>query len=69
MSRRTIFIYPNLENPSKYVVVCQAKLLSAPEQLHYGCIMPLTLLPDYVRVQDGKVQAGGYFDSDWKLSP
>jgi hypothetical protein len=46
--------------------VWQAKLLSAPDQLHYGWIMPLCLLPDYVRVKDGKVVAGGHFDSDWK---
>jgi pimeloyl-ACP methyl ester carboxylesterase len=63
---RTIFIYPNPENPSRYVVVWQAKLLSAPDQLHYGWIMPLCLLPDYVRVKGGKVIAGGHFDSDWK---
>ena len=64
---RTIFVYPNPENPEHYVVVWQTKLLSGPEKLHYGWIMPLTLLPDYVRVQDGKVVSGGRFDSDWKL--
>jgi hypothetical protein len=63
---RTIFIYPNPENLERYVVVWQAKLLSAPEQLKYGWIMPLSLLPDYVCVKDGKVVEGGHFDSDWK---
>ena len=64
---RTIFVYPNPENPSRYVVVWQTKLLSGPVPLHYGWIMPLTLLPDYVRVKDGKILAGGHFDSDWRL--
>jgi len=30
--------------------------------------MPLSLLPDHVRVKDGKIVSGGHFDSDWKLS-
>jgi enterochelin esterase-like enzyme len=64
-----IFIYPNPENPSRYVVVWSAKLLSAPESdLHAGWIMPLNLLPDYVDVKGGKVASGGHFDNDWKLS-
>ena len=65
---RTIFVYPNPENAERYVVVWQAKLLSGPVPLHYGWIMPLTLLPDYVRVKDGRVLSGGHFDSDWKLA-
>jgi endo-1,4-beta-xylanase len=63
----SIFIYPNPENPKRYVVVWSAKLLSAPDPgLHAGWIMPLNLLPDYVRVKDGKVAAGGHFDNEWK---
>ncbi len=64
---RTIFVYPNPESPEHYVVVWQSKLLSGPVPLHYGWIMPLTLLPDYVRVKDGRVISGGHFDSDWRL--
>jgi endo-1,4-beta-xylanase len=63
-----IFIYPNPENPSRYVVVWSAKLLSAPDPgLHAGWIMPLNLLPDYVKVKDGKVASGGHFDNEWSL--
>jgi len=66
---RCVFIYPNPENPDRYVVVWQAKLLSAPgEALHHLWIMPLCLLPDYLRVKEGKIVSGGHFDSDWKLS-
>ena len=64
----SIFVYPNPESPSHYVVVWSAKLLSAPDPgLHAGWIMPLNLLPDYVVVKDGKVASGGHFDSDWNL--
>jgi endo-1,4-beta-xylanase len=63
-----IFIHPNPENPSRYVVVWSAKLLSAPEPgLNAGWIMPLNLLPDYVLVKDGRVASGGHFDNRWKL--
>ena len=63
-----IFIYPNPENPSRYVVVWSAKLLSAPDPgLRSSWIMPLQLLPDHVRVKDGKVVSGGHFDSDWQM--
>jgi enterochelin esterase-like enzyme len=63
-----IFIHPNPESPSHYVVVWSAKLLSAADPgLHAGWIMPLNLLPDYVAVKDGRVASGGHFDSDWKL--
>jgi hypothetical protein len=63
-----IFIHPNPENPSRYVVVWSAKLLSAPDPgLHAGWIMPLNLLPDYVQVTDGRVAVGGHFDNEWKL--
>jgi hypothetical protein len=67
---RSIFIYPNPENSARYVVVWQAKLLStAGEALRYAWIMPLCLLPDYVRVKDGSVVSGGHFTSDWQLGP
>jgi hypothetical protein len=63
-----IFIHSNPENPSGYVVVWSAKLLSAPDPgLHAGWIMSLNLLPDYVQVTDGRVAAGGHFDNAWKL--
>jgi hypothetical protein len=29
--------------------------------------MPIGLLPDYLKVKDGQIVAGGHFDSDWKL--
>ena len=65
---RTIFIYPNPENPARYVVVWPTKLLSVPgDALCYPWIMPLSLLPDHVRVKDGKIVSGGHFDSDWRL--
>jgi hypothetical protein len=64
----SIFIYPNPESPSHYVVVWSGKLLSAPDPgLHAGWIMPLNLLPDYVKVKDGRVTAGGHFDNQWNL--
>jgi pimeloyl-ACP methyl ester carboxylesterase len=63
-----IFIYPNPENPSRYVVVWSGKLLSAPDPgLNAGWMMALNLLPDYVEVKDGKVVSGGHFDNDWNL--
>jgi pimeloyl-ACP methyl ester carboxylesterase len=63
----TIFIYPNPESPAHYVVVWNAKLLSAPGKgLFGGWIMPLNLLPDYVQVKDGQVLSGGFFDNEWK---
>lgn len=65
---RSVFIYPNPENPARYVVVWPAKLLSVPgDAPRYSWIMPLSLLPDHLRVKDGKVVSGGHFDSDWKL--
>lgn len=64
---RSVFIYPNPENPERYIVVWQAKFLSsAGESLHQQWILPLCLLPDYLRVKDGKIISGGHFDSDWK---
>lgn len=67
MDGNSIFVYPNPENASRYMVVWSAKLLSAPDHgLHSGWIMPLNLLPDYVTVKNGKVTSGGHFDSDWK---
>jgi hypothetical protein len=68
MDGGSIFIYPNPENPSRYVVVWSARLLSAPDPgLHSEWIMPLNLLPDYVQVKDGKVASGGHFDNEWNL--
>lgn len=65
----SIFIYPNPENASRYVVVWSAKLLSAYDpNLRAGWTPPLNLLPDYVEVQDGKIASGGHFDSDWKIA-
>lgn len=61
-----VFVYPNPENPARYVVVWSAKILSAPEPgLHAGWIMPLNLLPDYIRVSAGTVTSGGHFDNEW----
>ena len=63
-----IFIYPNPESPSHYVVVWSGRLLGAPDPgLNSGWVMPLNLLPDYVEVKDGRVARGGHFDNDWKL--
>jgi enterochelin esterase-like enzyme len=74
-----IFIYPNPENPARYVLVWSTKLLSIPEPgvrpaswargglgLSAGWIMPLNLLPDYVQVESGKIISGGHFDNEWK---
>ena len=68
---RSVFIHPNPENPNHYVLVWQGKFLSTSGEtltLRNQGIMPLCLLPDYVWVKDGKITAGGHFDSDWKLS-
>lgn len=64
----TIFIYPNPENPGRYVVVWTGKLLSAGDgNLARGFLLPVNALPDYVTLRDGKIESGGHFDSDWKL--
>jgi hypothetical protein len=66
---RSVFIYPNPENPSRYVVVWPSKLLStAGDTLRNVWIMPVCLLPDFLWVKDGRIISGGHFDSDWKLS-
>jgi pimeloyl-ACP methyl ester carboxylesterase len=66
---RAVFIYPNPENPARYVVVWPAKLLSAPGAVMRNMwIMPICSLPDYVRVKDGAIVSGGHFDSDWRLT-
>ena len=66
--RGGVFVYPNPLNPSRYVVVWSAKILSSPDHgLRAGWIMPLLLLPDYIQVNDGKIASGGHFDSDWDL--
>jgi hypothetical protein len=68
MKDGTIFIYPNPESPSHYVVVWNGKLLSAPDPgLSAGWVMPLNLMPDYLEVKEGRVAKGGHFDNDWKL--
>jgi len=65
---RGVFIYPNPENPSRYVVVWSARILSSPDHgLRAGWIMSPNLLPDYIEVRDGKIVSGGHFDSDWNL--
>jgi pimeloyl-ACP methyl ester carboxylesterase len=65
---RGVFVYPNPLNPSRYVVVWSAKVLSSPDHgLRAGWTMPLALLPDYIEVRDGKIVSGGHFDSDWRL--
>ena len=65
----SIFIYPNPENPSRYVVVWSTALLSAADpDLRAGWTPPLNLLPDYVEVKDTKIVAGGHFDSDWQIT-
>jgi pimeloyl-ACP methyl ester carboxylesterase len=67
---RAIFIYPNPETPSRYVVVWPIKLLSVPgDALRSAWIMPVCLLPDYLRVKDGTIVSGGHFDSDWRTAP
>jgi len=65
----SISVYPNPENPDRYVVVWNAKLLSAADPgLRAGWIMPLNLLPDYVEVKDGKIISGGHFDNEWRIN-
>jgi hypothetical protein len=67
---RSVFIYPNPESPSHYIVVWQAKLLSTEDMtLRWAWIMPLNLLPDYVWVKDGRITSGGHFDGDWNQRP
>ncbi len=64
-----VFIYPNPENPARYVVVWTTKLLSilnaAPK---LGYIQPVNLLPDYVRVKDGAILSAGHFDNTWQFA-
>jgi endo-1,4-beta-xylanase len=70
LREKSIFIYPNPENPARLVVVWSAKLLSAPDHgVNSGWIMPLNLLPDYVVVKDGRVATGGHFDNEWRRNP
>ncbi len=64
----SIFIYPNPENRDRYVVVWTARLLSLPDNgLRSGWLMPVNLLPDYVRVRNGKIVEAGHFDNYWRL--
>jgi hypothetical protein len=63
-----VFIYPNPENPQRYVVVWPTRVLSLPENgLSAGYILPVNLLPDYALIKAGKVVSAGHFDGDWKL--
>lgn len=63
-----VFIYPNPENPARYVVVWTGPVLSTrlDVPLKAGWMMPISLLPDYLVVKDGKVADAGHFDRDWK---
>lgn len=62
-----VFIYPNPENPERYVVVWTTKLLSLPDVApKLGFVQPVNLLPDYAVVKNGKISDAGYFDGDWK---
>jgi hypothetical protein len=52
---RSVFVYPNPENPDRYIVLWQSKLLSlGSEVFRIPWIMPLCLLPDHVCLKDGK---------------
>lgn len=65
-----VFIYPNPENASRYIVVWTAKVLSASVKgLTSGFVMPVNLLPDWLRVRDGEILSAGHFDGDWRLVP
>ena len=67
LNGNSVFIYPNPENPRRYVVVWSAKVLSSYSSLlRAGYAMPINLLPDYVEAKDGKIIGGGHFDNDWK---
>ena len=70
LNGNSVFIYPNPENPRRYVVVWSAKVLSSNSSLlRAGYVMPINLLPDYVKVKDGNIVAGGHFDNDWVIEP
>ncbi|MCI0723115.1 MAG: hypothetical protein L0338_29760, partial [Acidobacteria bacterium] len=63
-----VFIYPNPENPERYVVVWNTKVLSLPDNgLSAGYILPVNLLPDYALIKAGRIVSAGHFDGDWKL--
>ncbi len=65
-----IFVYPNPENPERYVAVWTGRLLSILDnglRPGFGSMLPVILLPDWVVVKDGKVAEGGHFDNDWKM--
>jgi hypothetical protein len=34
-----------------------------------GFVMPVNLLPDWLRVKDGEILSAGHFDGDWRLVP
>ena len=63
-----VFIYPNPENPNRYVVVWTARVLSLPDNgLSAGYILPVNLLPDCALLKAGRIVSAGHFDGDWKL--
>ena len=63
-----VFIFPNPENPERYVVVWTTRILSLPGNgLSAGFIFPVNLLPDYALIKEGKIVLAGHFDNDWKL--
>ncbi|MBI2496972.1 MAG: hypothetical protein HYV75_03270, partial [Opitutae bacterium] len=63
-----VFIYPNPENPARYVVIWTGPVLSAKLDvpLKAGWMMPISLLPDYLVAKDGKITRVGHFDRDWQ---
>ncbi|MCI0363446.1 MAG: hypothetical protein L0219_06155, partial [Phycisphaerales bacterium] len=64
-----VFLYPNPENPERYVVVWTARILSLPDNgVSAGFIFPVNLLPDYALVKEGRIVSAGHFDNDWKLN-
>jgi len=64
-----VFIYPNPENPERYVVVWTTGILSLPGNgLSAGYILPVNLLPDYALVEEGRIVSAGHFDSEWRPS-
>jgi len=63
-----VFVYPNPENPARYVVIWTGPVLSAKLDVPFkaGWMMPLHLLPDYLVAKDGKITQAGHFDRDWR---
>lgn len=63
-----VFIYPNPENPARYVVIWTGRILSAPldVKIEAGWMQPINLLPDYVVATHGRIERAGFFDRDWR---